>query len=155
MKCGDVIESIDVHDYVSCKCGAISIDGGHEYIRVGCRDKADYYNINDFNTVDGKLIKYEGDDENVLIPNDVKIIDEKAFEDCKNIKVITVPNGVEKVYFQAFFKCPNIEEIHFQNDDIKIAAFAFLEVGEFTIYASTGSRAYEYAKRYNIPCVNE
>lgn len=35
-KCGDVIESKHVHDFVTCRCGAVSIDGGHDYLkRVG------------------------------------------------------------------------------------------------------------------------
>lgn len=31
--CQTVIESKHVHDFVSCKCGAVSVDGGHEYLR--------------------------------------------------------------------------------------------------------------------------
>ena len=31
--CGDEIESKSVHDYVTCKCGACAVDGGHEYLR--------------------------------------------------------------------------------------------------------------------------
>ena len=31
--CGDVIESKHVHDYVSCSCGRLAVDGGHEYLR--------------------------------------------------------------------------------------------------------------------------
>jgi len=34
-KCGDIIESKSVRDFKSCKCGAISIDGGNKYTRVG------------------------------------------------------------------------------------------------------------------------
>lgn len=34
-KCGDVIESKSVHDWVSCGCGAIFTDGGTEYVRRG------------------------------------------------------------------------------------------------------------------------
>jgi hypothetical protein len=34
-KCGQVIESMSVHDFVSCKCGAIFVDGGHDYMRWG------------------------------------------------------------------------------------------------------------------------
>ena len=34
-KCGDVIESKSVHDFVTCSCGAIFVDGGHEYCRQG------------------------------------------------------------------------------------------------------------------------
>lgn len=32
-KCGDVIESKHRHDFVGCKCGAIAVDGGREYLR--------------------------------------------------------------------------------------------------------------------------
>lgn len=32
-KCGDVIESTSVHDFKFCKCGAVAVDGGHEYLR--------------------------------------------------------------------------------------------------------------------------
>lgn len=32
-KCGTFLESKTVHDFQTCACGAISIDGGREYIR--------------------------------------------------------------------------------------------------------------------------
>lgn len=32
-KCGDIIESTSVHEFVSCSCGACSVDGGHDYLR--------------------------------------------------------------------------------------------------------------------------
>ena len=32
-KCNDIIESLTVHDFKSCKCGAVSVDGGHYYLR--------------------------------------------------------------------------------------------------------------------------
>lgn len=31
--CGDEIESISVHDFKWCKCGAVAVDGGHEYMK--------------------------------------------------------------------------------------------------------------------------
>ena len=35
-KCGEVVESVEVHDFRTCKCGAISVDGGREYLeRLG------------------------------------------------------------------------------------------------------------------------
>lgn len=34
-KCGDTIESFSVHDFKSCKCGVVFVDGGHEYMRRG------------------------------------------------------------------------------------------------------------------------
>lgn len=32
-KCGEIIESISVHDFKWCSCGAVAVDGGHEYLR--------------------------------------------------------------------------------------------------------------------------
>ncbi len=32
-KCGDVIYSSHVHDYVECSCGSILVDGGNAYLR--------------------------------------------------------------------------------------------------------------------------
>ena len=32
-KCGDVIESEYRHDFKMCKCGAVGVDGGHDYLR--------------------------------------------------------------------------------------------------------------------------
>ena len=31
--CGDVIVSKHTHDFVTCKCGKVSVDGGNEYLR--------------------------------------------------------------------------------------------------------------------------
>ena len=33
--CGDIIESKFRHDFVRCKCGAIFVDGGKDYLRRG------------------------------------------------------------------------------------------------------------------------
>lgn len=41
LKCGDVIESIDRHDYVQCSCGNISVDGGKDYLKRSYRDGMD------------------------------------------------------------------------------------------------------------------
>ena len=35
MKCGDIIVSKHVHDFVQCRCNAIFVDGGMEYLRRG------------------------------------------------------------------------------------------------------------------------
>ncbi|MBR3697379.1 MAG: hypothetical protein IKM97_03840 [Clostridia bacterium] len=49
LKCNDIIESKKLHDCVSCKCGACSIDGGNQYTRIG----GDFNYINIINE-DGK-----------------------------------------------------------------------------------------------------
>jgi len=34
-KCGEEIESRHAHDFVRCKCGQLSVDGGKGYLRRG------------------------------------------------------------------------------------------------------------------------
>lgn len=36
--CGDEIESKHRHDFVTCKCGEISVDGGRDYFKRSARD---------------------------------------------------------------------------------------------------------------------
>lgn len=39
-KCGDIIESKTRHSFVVCKCGAVAVDGGHDYLkRVGNQEE--------------------------------------------------------------------------------------------------------------------
>ena len=45
LKCNDIIESKELHDCVSCKCEACSIDGGNQYTRIG----GDFHYINIIN----------------------------------------------------------------------------------------------------------
>jgi hypothetical protein len=34
-KCHDVIQSMYRHDFKFCECGAIFVDGGNDYLRMG------------------------------------------------------------------------------------------------------------------------
>ncbi len=36
--CKDIIVSTHRHDFVSCKCGEIFVDGGLDYLRRGAKD---------------------------------------------------------------------------------------------------------------------
>lgn len=48
--CNDIIESKSVHDFRPCGCGAIFVDGGDEYTRMG----GEAYNILMVDKDDGK-----------------------------------------------------------------------------------------------------
>lgn len=43
--CGDEIESKSVHDFVTCSCGACSVDGGHDYLRRCFKEKGCFTDI--------------------------------------------------------------------------------------------------------------
>lgn len=46
-KCGDIIESTHRHHFVTCRCGAISADGGHAYERRVAKNLDDVEEIGD------------------------------------------------------------------------------------------------------------
>jgi len=45
--CGDIIESKSVHDFVTCKCGKLSVDGGHEYLRRSFSKHGDFKDLSE------------------------------------------------------------------------------------------------------------
>ena len=38
LACGDVITSYHVHDYITCSCGKLSVDGGSNYLKRSYND---------------------------------------------------------------------------------------------------------------------
>jgi hypothetical protein len=48
LKCEDIIESIHRHDFVSCSCGALSVDGGKDYLkRCGTLEEGSYEDLSE------------------------------------------------------------------------------------------------------------
>lgn len=45
--CNDIIESFHRHDYVTCKCGKIAIDGGPEYYKASAKDFKNFLRVDD------------------------------------------------------------------------------------------------------------
>lgn len=41
--CGEIITSLDRHDYVRCKCGSCSVDGGTDYLKRSFTNSVDDY----------------------------------------------------------------------------------------------------------------
>jgi hypothetical protein len=45
--CGDILESFHRYDYMSCKCGEISIDGGLDALHCYAKDFSNFIRIDD------------------------------------------------------------------------------------------------------------
>lgn len=45
--CGQIIESKHRHDFRSCKCGKVHVDGGKEYLRRGFDKDTDYEDLSE------------------------------------------------------------------------------------------------------------
>ena len=53
-KCGDIIESTYRHDFRSCKCGAVSVDGGKDYLRR-CGNREDWEDMSVWEMVENAI----------------------------------------------------------------------------------------------------
>ena len=51
-KCGDIIESVDRHDFKTCSCGACSVDGGYDYLRRSFKNQDDYIDLSEIQKED-------------------------------------------------------------------------------------------------------
>lgn len=49
--CNDIIESKHRHDFVSCSCGNIFIDGGLEYSRGGAKDMKSFQGLCEYEDI--------------------------------------------------------------------------------------------------------
>ena len=50
--CEDIIESKYRHDFVSCKCGEIFVDGGLDYQRAGANSFANFIDLSEYKEVE-------------------------------------------------------------------------------------------------------
>jgi len=50
--CGDVIESKHRHDFVTCTCGNLAIDGGKDYCKRSVKEVDMYEELSEYSTVD-------------------------------------------------------------------------------------------------------
>lgn len=50
--CGEVIESKHRHDFVTCECGNLSIDGGLDYARRCADSREDFEDLCEYDETD-------------------------------------------------------------------------------------------------------
>ena len=81
--------------------------------------------IKDFVIENGVLMKYTGNEVNVVIPEGVTSIGDRAFVDCENLTSITIPDSVTNIGRAAFFGCENLTSITIPNSVISIDDAAF------------------------------
>ena len=50
--CKDILESKYTHDYVTCSCGRVSVDGGNSYLKRSFRKEDDYEELSEIENID-------------------------------------------------------------------------------------------------------
>lgn len=81
--CGDVIESKHRHDFVTCKCGSCSVDGGNDYLRRS------FVNTKDDFT---ELSIFEDTEEDLTVPAVIKTRDTMGGAEFDNM----IQTGLEQ-----------------------------------------------------------
>lgn len=67
--------------------------------------------MSDFVIKNGVLTKYTGSGGDVVIPDEVIKIGNKAFEWCKNLQNVTIPKNIAKIGNNAFHGCENLQNV--------------------------------------------
>ena len=76
-------------------------------------------------TKKGVLTKYNGSGGDVMIPEGVKAIGERAFYGCKSLKSVTIPEGVTEIGGFAFRGCTELREVTVPKSVKIIGRYAF------------------------------
>ena len=82
-------------------------------------------NSADFVIRGGVREKYNGAATEVVIPNSVKIIGDKAFYNCKGITSVVIPDSVQEIGLWAFYECKALPHITIPDSVQKIGQSAF------------------------------
>lgn len=119
----DVVEDADVETEID----AIEPTEATEdptVLRAGAEPNV---NNEDFEIVDGVLVKYRGNDSDVVIPDGVTDIGEEAFAMCYSLETVKLPENLRTIGAKAFYGCEHLKEIEIPNgvSDMGEAAFQF------------------------------
>lgn len=77
-KCNEIIESKSRYDFITCKCGEITVSGGSEYFHINLKEKESLMLVDDEGN---EIIPKTSDDKN--LSNDT--VDKQKTFDKKNL----------------------------------------------------------------------
>lgn len=69
------------------------------------------FKAQDFEIVGGKLVKYNGADPVVSIPDTVSVVGKDSFKECSGITEVTIPDSVRIIEDCAFAGCTSLETV--------------------------------------------
>jgi hypothetical protein len=78
-----------------------------------------------FEILDGVLIKYNGSDSDVVIPDGVTAIGDDAFSECHSIESVFIPSSVTSIGWYAFSMCESLRSIYIPDSVTSIDENAF------------------------------
>lgn len=93
------------------------------------RDETGEQEMENFVIRDKVLVKYQGNESEVIVPDGVTVIGEKAFYQNLSVERVVLPEGVERIEEQAFRECYFLEEVEVPTSLRYIGAYAFVRSG--------------------------
>lgn len=85
------------------------------------------YAVEEFETENGVLKRYNGTSRSITIPDDITTIGNSAFEDRKELTELHIPDSVTVIEDNAFIGCENLREVYLSASVKKIGRYAFSE----------------------------
>lgn len=67
--------------------------------------------LQQFEIQDDVLIRYLGHDSCPTIPEGIRVIGEKSFQNCSELQELILPEGIEKICAEAFQWCRNLTAV--------------------------------------------
>lgn len=106
-----------------------------DFLSKALQPKTEETVLNKFVVKNGTtLVKYTGNENDVIIPDGIKIIDTDSFRDCTTIKSVTFPDSLKRIEDAAFVGCSNLERLNNVNGGILLGDFAFYGCEKLGIY---------------------
>ncbi|MDO4175442.1 MAG: leucine-rich repeat protein [Eubacteriales bacterium] len=118
VKIPDSVTTIDIYAFYYCtnltdvviSDSVIKIGGWAFHGTPWLEAKGDFPVVNDI------LLEYQGDDDDVTIPDNVSSIAYAAFDHCMSLTRVTIPSSVKSIDDSAFAFCFDLTEIYFEGD---------------------------------------
>ena len=57
--CGDILESVSTHDFRTCRCGSLSVDGGKDYVRRNFKEEVRFKELTEIEEIPEFMKKKE------------------------------------------------------------------------------------------------
>ena len=64
LKCADIIESKHRHDYVTCSCGNVSVDGGKDYLKRSFKEMDSWIDLSIYEEKSSYVVTIKEAEEN-------------------------------------------------------------------------------------------